>query len=169
MMLRGCSWEAELTRALKAGHWPDACGPELGAHVEGCRSCSDLVLVAETFRRARTASAEREPGVPANLLWWRAELRRRNEAAQKVTQPITVAQSFAWVVSSLVALVFLVSQYRYGLRWGSWWPELSVGRIVHQWSVAGAELQWRMSLLIPCVGMLAVLSGIAVYLVKERE
>jgi hypothetical protein len=61
MTFRTCSFEKELTQALKDGHWPQGCGPELRAHVDGCSNCGDLVLVTETFQRARSES-ERNAG-----------------------------------------------------------------------------------------------------------
>lgn len=168
MTFRACDWESELTQALRSGHWPEACGAELRSHVAGCPGCRDLVLVTEAFQRARNASTWAEHSFSPSLLWWRAELRRRNSSVQRISQPITIAQIFAWLVSVLVAALFLASQYRYGLRWGSWWSELSTAHILRLWALAAANLQWNL-FLIPGLGVLALLSGIALYLVRERE
>ena len=40
MTFRTCSYEKELTQALKDGHWPQGCGPELRAHVEAARTAA---------------------------------------------------------------------------------------------------------------------------------
>ena len=167
MIFRACAWEAELTQALRAGHWPDASGPELRAHVENCPACSDLVLVTEFMQRARRAAALAAHTVSPSLLWWRAELRRRNYAAERISQPINIAQSFAWLVSWLLAGVFVVSQYRYGLRWGSWWSEFTAAHMLRLRSLAAADLQWNLPLLISSVGVFLLLSAIALYLARE--
>ena len=124
MTFRTCSFEKELAQALKDGHWPEGCGPELRAHVHACCNCSDLVLVTQTFQRARSESERTAPSGSPSLLWWRAQLRRRNAAAERVSRPITIAQIFAWFVIVLVGVVFVASQYHHGLRWASWWAEL---------------------------------------------
>lgn len=167
MTFRGCAWETELTQALRAGHWPDASDSELRAHVEACQSCRDLVLVTEIIQGARRASLLLEPSASPSLLWWRVQLRRRNYAAERISQPISVAQTFAWLMSCLLAVVFVVSQYRYGLRWGGWWSEINAPHILRVWSLAAGDLQWNLFWLIPIVGVLVLFSGIVVYLARE--
>ena len=147
-MFRTCSHEKELTQALKDGHWPQGCGPELRAHVDACGNCSDLVLVTQTFQHARSeVRACRASGSPS-LLWWRAQLRRRNAATERVSRPITIAQTFAWFVVVLVGAVFVVSQYRHGLRWASWWSELVPTRAFHLLSMGSGQGAWNLLLLI---------------------
>ena len=73
MTFRTCSYEVELTQALKDGHWPQGCGTELRAHVDGCGSCRDLVLVTQAFQGARRGSEQLVPSGSASLLWWRAQ------------------------------------------------------------------------------------------------
>jgi hypothetical protein len=91
MTFRPCSYERELTQALKDGHWPQGCGAELRAHVDVCGNCSDLVLVTQTFQRARCESERVAACGSPSLLWWRAQLRHRNAAAERVSRPITIA------------------------------------------------------------------------------
>ncbi len=47
-----CAREQEVTELLHQGYWPDACPAELRGHVEACRICSDLVVVAQAFQQA---------------------------------------------------------------------------------------------------------------------
>jgi hypothetical protein len=168
MTFGSCRYEKEISEALKIGHRPEGCGPELRAHVESCANCSDLVLVRQTFQEARSESLQAAPAIPPGLLWWRAQLRRRNAVTQRISQPITIAQTFAWIVMAVVTIVLVASQYRHGLRWISWWSEFSPSRALHFWTLAAAGLDWNLSLLIPGVGVLALLSGLAVYLASER-
>ena len=169
MTFRTCSYEKELAQALKAGHWPQGCLPELRAHVETCANCSDLVLVTQTFQRARSESERAAPvDCSPSLLWWRAQLRRRNAAAKRVARPITIAQTFAWLVTVLVGIVFVASQYRRGLHWASWWTEFVPPRSLHLLPGSG-QAGWNLLLLISSCAVLALLSGLVVYLVSEKS
>lgn len=168
MTFRTCAYEKELRQALKDGHWPAGCLPELREHVRACSSCSDLVLVTEAFQLARKNSAPEVPQT-SNLLWWRAQLQRRRAAAEQVTRPITVAQTFAWAVSVLAAVIFAISQYHHGLRWAGWWSEVAPLRLFHLAPVATQNLDWNLFLLIPTIGALALVGGVVVYLVSEKS
>jgi len=169
MTFRTCSRENELTRVLKDGHWPHGCGPDLRTHVDICASCSDLVLVTQTFQNARSESDLVVPVGAPGLLWWRAQLRRRNAAAERVAWPITIAQTFAWVVTALVGIVFVASQYRHGLRWASWWSEFVPSRTFHFLLTVSTRADWNPLLLISGFGMLALLSAVVIYLASEKS
>lgn len=170
MMFRSCPCENELARAMKDGHWPDGCGPELRSHVDTCSRCSELALVAQTFQRARheTESATL-PGSPS-LLWWRAQLRRRNAATERVSWPLEIAERFALLLYLFVGVIFVASQYRHGLHWASWWSELVVpSRAPHSLPVASALVDWNPLLLISGFGVLVLLGGLVVYLASEKS
>lgn len=169
MMFRTCPYETEVTQALKDGHWPQGCGQELRTHVETCGNCSDLVLVTHTFLCARNESEHSALIGSPSLLWWRAQLRRRNAAAHRVSQPITIAQIFAWLVTVLVGAGFVVWQYRHDLHWGAWWSELTPFRVFHSLLPIGSRsVDWSLLLLISSFGLL-LLSAIVVYLASERS
>ena len=55
-MLKTCSRENEVRELVERGQWPQACAPELRAHVESCRSCADYVLITTAFRSARATA-----------------------------------------------------------------------------------------------------------------
>jgi hypothetical protein len=168
MRFRTCGYEKEVTQALKDGHWPQGCGPELRTHVDACGNCSDLVLVTQTFLGARSESEQCAPCGSPSLLWWRAQLRRRNAAAERVSRPITIAQVFAWLVTVLVGVVFVASQYRRGLHWASWWSELMPLRTFHLLSIGSGQVDWNLLLLISSFGVLALLSALVVYLASQK-
>jgi hypothetical protein len=169
MSFRTCSYERELAQALKDGHWPDGCVPELRAHVEACANCSDLVLLTQTFQNARNESAREVLADSPSLLWWRAQLRRRNTAVQRVSRPITIAQTFALAVNLLVAVVLVASQYRRGLHWALWWQGITPARLLHLMSSTSATTDWNLLLLIPALGGLVLLSGLVLYVVSEKS
>jgi hypothetical protein len=169
MRFRSCACENEVARALKDGHWPEGCGPELRAHVDICGSCSDLVLVTQTFQQARSESEQTAPWGPPSLLWWRAQLRRRNAAAERVSRPVTIAEFFACFVYVFVGVVFVASEYRHGLRWASWWSQLAPSRAFHFLPAGSGQVDWNLLLLISGFGALALLSGLVVYLASEKS
>jgi len=168
MMFRTCMYDIEVRQALKDGHWPAGCAPELREHVESCADCRDLVLVTEAFQLARTHSAHEGPEI-SGLLWWRAQLQRRRTAAEQVNRPLTVAQVFAWVVSLFMGIAFAVSQYHHGLQWSSWWSEFAPSRIFRLSSITTINLDWNPILLVSTLGVMALLAGLVVYLVSERS
>ena len=137
MMLRSCPREADVQALLERGQWPQACAPDLREHVSTCRSCRDLALVTTAFQRARSqAIGAAKPGSPG-LLWWRAQLRRRNVAVERISKPILRAQIFAFVVNLVVVAVVAVWQARHGVAWLTWLQELA----------HSANSQWLSSIL----------------------
>lgn len=167
MNLRSCTYENEVSEALKSGHWPHGCAVELRDHVGHCERCADLVLVTEALQGARRESAQEPDLGSPQLIWWRAQLRRRYAAATSVSRPITVAQIFAFSLTLLIAILFAASQYRHGLRWSAWWAELAPGKLLHLFFATKPE--GNLFLFATSLGMLALLSGIVVYLVSQKS
>jgi hypothetical protein len=168
MMFRACSFEKEVLQALKAGHWPDGCSAALRAHVGNCANCSDLVVVAQAFQHARSESVQQAPQGSAGLIWWRAQLRRRNAAEHAIRKPITVAQIFAWGVTLIVFIAFVATQVRQGLHWASQCFAFASAYFAHPAST-GAKMDWNPLLLISGLGLLLFVSGIVFYLASEKQ
>jgi hypothetical protein len=166
--LRICSFEREILQALKDGHWPDGCSSELRTHVGNCASCSDLVLVTQTFQRARSESVQQLPAGSPSLLWWRAQLRRRNAAAQSIDKPIRIAQVFAWAVVLMVFAVFVAAQFRHGLHWAEQWLALVSSYFSHT-ALSATKLDWNPLFLISGLGLLVFVSGVVFYLASEKQ
>jgi hypothetical protein len=172
MTLRACSHEAEIRQLLQLGHWPRSCTPELRAHVDGCRACGDLVLVTQAFRGARAASMHAADLPPAGLLWWRAQLRRRNEAVERIQKPLLGAQIFAFATTLLIAVGLLVYQAREGWNWITWVGSLAQSQVFHWevlWPFASAKSGASLLYLIPGVVMLALVSGVVLYFSSEKQ
>ena len=189
MMLHSCPREKEVKELVECGRWPVAAATatELQAHVGNCRSCSDLVLVTAVFQCAR-AEAVREAKIgSAGVLWWRAQLRRRNEAVEQISRPILGAQIFALAVMLALAIGFVVWQARHGLAWLAWpiWScsflQLPQTAALHldflspatQWvsTLSGSGLSSLLTpiVLIPAASTLALLGGVVVFLASERQ
>jgi hypothetical protein len=172
MPLSPCSHEKEVAALLARGGWPDACEPELRAHVSACRACGDLVLVTETFQRARADAAGAANLGSPGALWWRAQLRRRNAAVKRVGRPLLGAQIFALFILLFLAVGFLLSQARSGLRGLDWLEELTQPHALHLeilWPSALFDSGWSLMALIPALATLALLGGVALYLASEKR
>jgi hypothetical protein len=169
-MLQPCSRAQELRELIRLGQWPAACPAELREHVSECRSCSDLVLVDEAFRQARAASAASARLMPPGVLWWRAQLRRRNEALERIARPLISAEVFALALALLAGVGYLVFEALTGDAWLAWLEDLPESVALH-WDnlVASAtgDPAWTWMMLAPA---LLLLGGVAVaYMATDRR
>ncbi len=177
MKLTSCVHEKEVRELISGGQWPAACPPELRAHLSRCRACGDLVLVSEVFRHARAESLAAARPVPPALLMWRAQLRRRYVAAERLGRPLLGAQIFAFVVVAVAALGFLGFEARSGAEWltfGYWRdcftqsPQVAALQWVSSNSGASAGAGWGWIMLIFALATLILLGSVAVYLATDK-
>jgi hypothetical protein len=165
-----CSREREAAEALRRGHWPDGCSAELRNHIVACRVCSDLVLVTQTMQAGRadaTASARlQSPGV----LWWRAQLRRRSAAIDRIERPILGAQIFAFALILVVGSATLMWQAHHGHSIISWLEQLS-GTIHFESLLPGSPEhgEGRLWILVPVLATIALVSGVVAYFASEKH
>ena len=172
MIARACAHENEVTKVLRRGQWPSACAPELRAHVSACRLCGDFVLVAESFQRARTEAASASPVVSPGALWWRAHLRRRNAAMERISKPLLGAQIFALTINLVLVVAFLAYQARHGMGWLTWLEQFPASYDLHLDQLGRFALfnpGWSLAVLIPAAATLALLGGVVVYLASEKQ
>ncbi len=178
-MLSPCPRENEVQALVERGQWPQACTPELRAHVDSCRSCTQFALVEPMFRQARAEAVAHVPLRPPGVRWRRAQLRRRNAAVEKIGRPILGAQIFALAIHLARAVVFIVWQARHGLSWLSWFssptgfaeaPSLHLDSL---WSpqLLSSSLSSISNplVLVPSIATLALLGGVVVYLAAEKH
>lgn len=119
-----CEQEAAVLEAVESGRWPQACDAELRAHVSRCSTCADVLLVAQTLQR-ENQWARAEVALPAaGLVWWKAQMRARREAAERAAEPIAMVEKAAGIfgVISLVALA--VWRWDLVTEWLSWLADL---------------------------------------------
>jgi hypothetical protein len=113
-----CIHEEDVLTAVGTGRWPDRADAELRAHVAQCDVCRDLVAVTAAFHDQDAADQRVLPD--ASLIWWRSQIRAREEAARTAARPITVAQalSFASVIGVLGLIVGATSSWmQVGMVW----------------------------------------------------
>lgn len=102
-----CGREQDVLDAVASRRWPDRAGDELRAHVAACAICADLAEVAQALQEEH-ARVWRDARVPApGLVWWRAEMRARQEAARTAARPILLAQAVAAACAAGLALALL--------------------------------------------------------------
>ena len=180
MMLRTCPREKEVKELVERGQWPQACAQELRAHVNGCRTCGELALVTAAFLQARTETAAMAKIGAPGVLWWRAQLRQRNAAVERIGRPILGAQIFALVVSLLLAVGVAAWQARQGFAWlarlqqvpqaATQYSDLQLSQWLGSlWSSALPSSGWNWMVLLSAGATLVLLGGVVVYLASERQ
>lgn len=162
-----CARQQEVATALHERRWPQACTSELRTHVENCPQCNEFVRVAQTLRQARHDAMPMARLAPPGILWWRAQLRRRNAEVERVEKPLVLVEALALVATLLVTAALAVAQRGNLLRWLADVSYPSVFRLDGLWTIEGGTIFW--ALLIGSGVMIGVLSGFAVYLVARSE
>lgn len=167
MRLNACPREKEVSELMARGWWPQACPPELRVHVRACRACADLVLVTDAMLRARAQSAGPVNIASPGLLWWRAQLRRRNEAMERISRPLLGAEIFAMAVVLLGALGFAGYEVRQSGGWLHCMARLS-RNLESFWPAALSGAGGRWMVMLTALAAL-LLGGLAVYLAAEKQ
>ena len=99
-----CPFEQELLDAVAVRRWPERADAALREHVAACTLCSDVAEIAGAFFEDRDC-ARAEAVVPASsAVWWRAQIRAREEAARIAARPLLIVQAVATIVAAMVAI-----------------------------------------------------------------
>jgi hypothetical protein len=159
----------ETSEALKAGHWPDACDPSLREHVSGCERCGDIVLLTQAFKAARAEAIVQGELPHPGLLWWRAQLCRRNEALERLSQPTSFVGRFALLCAMLVTLGFTVWQRHNVAGWFDWLGSVPHSGSLNMSSLFAAVSNWSLMLLVGCAGSLALFGAVAIYFSSDKN
>jgi hypothetical protein len=137
MKVPQCENELAVTELLQSGRWPEACDSALRSHVESCAVCSEVVLVAQFLREEHVHLLADVKLPDAGLVWWKAQLRARREAAELATRPIALAERFALACSLAALLVFVVWRWTDVHTW--------LGRLAQ---FGHSDAHWFLSLLL---------------------
>ncbi len=167
MTFRTCTRETEIKSLLARGHWPAAATPDLRSHADTCAACGQLVLLTQAFRSDRAQAAATARLEAPGVLWWRAQLRRRNAAIERLQRPLIGAQIFAVALSLIAAVVFLAWQSKQGLAWLADLP-----RALHFEALLPEPLQTPLgltALVVAVLALIAVLSGALAYATSEKR
>lgn len=161
MTFAECLREQDVVNAIATGRWPDRCDEDLAAHVAACEGCRDLAstlgVLSESWADARAGA--RLPA--AGTVWWRAQVRARQEAARAATRPLTVAQIIGGTIAAALALAVLV----YLAPWLS--ASLRASRAFLAFDVPVVAAGWVMA--ISAAVALMSLVSLAVYLIVAED
>lgn len=170
MTVRTCPREKELAEALRAGYWPEACDSSLRTHVQSCEHCAERLLLTHSFKAARAEAMAAGTLPHPGILWWRAQLRKRNDALEQVSRPTRWVSRVALLAMMVVVAAVLVWRSDFVGEWLGWFgamPHSSSFRIESLWATVG---NWNSLLLLTCAVSLVVFGAVAVVVVsKEQE
>ncbi len=107
-----CHRENELLDALGNGF----VGHELAMHVAECTPCSELKLVAGALLDERVEAIAEAPVPAAGTMWWRMQLRRRQEAQTAARRSLVVGQAMTLSVAIALVVAFFGSELMSGAR-----------------------------------------------------
>ena len=89
-----CPRESDVLMVVVTGQWPLRVPDELRAHVASCDTCRELALAAHAIDAEADATRPLTRDLPsAGTVWWRAQLRARQEAARDAVRPMTAAHA----------------------------------------------------------------------------
>jgi hypothetical protein len=89
MIAPECPREQDVIDAIVTGRWPDRSDESLRAHAAECAICKELVEVTSVMRLDRDGLHEQMSLPSAGQVWWRAAVRARLEASQRVARPMS--------------------------------------------------------------------------------
>jgi len=156
MKIMECPREQDVMSRVASGQWPDGGSDELRAHIATCAICTDVLEVARAVHENCEGAKSNAQIPPASLVWWRAELKARQEAMRAASRPMTLVQAFG-AASGIGVALGLVS-----LTW-SWLGEFLAFPHLSSFSL----LPW--GLVIAFALAIVVIAPLAMYLVLSDE
>lgn len=156
-----CQFEADVLESA-------VLSAELREHVKSCEICADLLAVAGAVEAAREETVAY--AIPdSGLVWWKAQIRARREAAEAVGRPITAVQiaAFACAVGLMGACIGATSSwFQAALKWA--WSGIT-GIDVKAFVPYATALIEGHGLLAACMVAMVFVVPVAVYLVVGKE
>jgi hypothetical protein len=129
-----CVHERDVLDLVAIGQWPSRADETLRAHVATCATCAEVAAVAAAVREWADETDASEPvKVPdASVVWYRAQVRAREEATRRASRPVLVAQLVA-LVAVVLAAVWIGPELSLSVSMpempvmpdlSGWWPTL---------------------------------------------
>jgi hypothetical protein len=165
-----CDREPDAFEAASLGWWPDRADDDLRAHVATCESCAEVIAVASALQQDRHEAVQRAPILPAEVVWWRAEWRAREEAARAAARPITVAHVIAVACAGIAALALVGGTFGWLRTWSGWVVGLlpSVADTSTALPDSATLAQWSLPLAVG-LGAWLLLAPVALYLTVAKD
>jgi hypothetical protein len=135
-----CQREHELLDALGRGF----VGPELEQHVASCSDCSELRLVAGALLDDRADAIVSAPIPSAGTMWWRMQLRLRQEAEATARKSLLIGQGATLAVAVALVVTFFGADVAFEVRDLIATVRLSTPLLiaVAAWSLAAPIASW---------------------------
>ena len=107
-----CARESELLAALGRG-FLDA---DLLAHLQSCAACRELRLVAGALLEDRASTVAAAPVPGGGTMWWRMQVRHRQEARAAARRALLVGQALTVAVAAALLVTLLGTEVTQGVR-----------------------------------------------------
>jgi hypothetical protein len=99
-----CPRESDVLTMVVTGQWPARVPDELRAHIAGCETCAELAVAAQAIDAEAEATRPLIRDLPsAGTIWWRAQLRARQEAVRDAVRPMTAVHTLGLAAIFAVA------------------------------------------------------------------
>jgi hypothetical protein len=171
-MRHECVREEDVLEAVTTSGWPARADDNLRAHVASCAVCADLVEVTTALLEDRELACSEATLPPSGVVWWRAQLRAREDAARAAARPLAFIQGVAasvalWLVVTLLRAIPAADVVN---AWG--WARRSIGALSIPWpdltNVVPAA-GWATVGLVCLLAAWLMLAPIAIYLAVGDE
>jgi len=97
-----CEFEEAIAAASASGEW----SAELCEHLNACAGCAELKLVWQSLAAA-TSGQDAAPLPAPGLIWWRSQLAKRREQAERAVSAIALMQKLAIALALAAAMPLL--------------------------------------------------------------
>ena len=101
MNTQHCTFEREVSRAVKSNQWTD----ELRAHAAGCPECQETITMTTAMTNMATGGAAR-PLPSYRLIWLKAQYARKEEQLSKLDILALTGMSLGGIVAVLGLLLW---------------------------------------------------------------
>ena len=99
-----CPRESDVLMMVVTGQWPARVPDELRAHVAACETCAELAVAAQAIDTEAESTRPLTRDLPsAGTIWWRAQLRARQEAVRDAVRPMTAVHTLGLAAIFAVA------------------------------------------------------------------
>lgn len=166
-----CSCERDVLDLVAIGQWPSRADEALRAHVAACASCAEVASVAAAVREwADEPPPAKMPD--ASVVWYRAQVRAREEATRRASRPVLVAQLFAVAAVAMAAFWIGPSLSLSMPDFAGWWaavPDLpSIPSVSAVSTQSLSRFSWLGWAALAALGAWAIVGSIA-YLLTAGE
>ena len=164
-----CAREQDLLDAVAANRWPARSDEALREHVATCGICADVAVMAVAFLEDRESAHTEALVPPAPVVWWKAQIRAREEAERIAARPIALVQMVATICAAVASLVVAPAASAWvrslvtSLGASDWWSLPS--DVSFAWILSAAAYT---TLPLLAVGIWIVLAPVVVYLALDE-